>query len=98
MRRTYPFYLGLACGLLLTAAAAHAEPLPDTDLASLAWPSLSAQERALVEVVAAETYEQHERGWKPRYDALPEPRKAALRGGAMRRLGYDAEAARRGWI
>ena len=70
MRRTYPFYLGLACGLLLTAAAAHAEPLPDTALASLAWPALSAQERALVEVVAAEAYERQEQRWARRYDAV----------------------------
>ena len=83
---------------VLSLASARAEgPLPDHALGAAAWPGLPADEQAMIEAVAREVWAEAG-GERARYDRLPEARKAALRGTAMRRLGLEAEDLGRGWV
>lgn len=71
--------------------------LPDHVLAEIAWPDLSEQQRALVELVARDLHRAGQSAGGT-FDALPEARKTALRGAAMRQLGIGAETAKEDWI
>lgn len=100
MRRTLLVLVGLFAGALLSVASARAEPMPtragDAELAAAAWPTLTPDEQALVELLAKDSL----KATRPaaRWDALSLPAKAALRGEAMRRLGLTPRAAARAWI
>ena len=87
----------LACGALSLASARAQDAVPDHALGAAAWPGLPQAEQAMIEAVAREVWA--EGGHAPaRYDRLPEARKAALRGTAMRRLGLRQEDVVRGWV
>lgn len=75
--------------------AQHA--VPDHALGAAAWPGLPADEQAMVDAVAREVWAETGAA-RLRYDSLPEPRKAALRGTAMRRLGLRPSDLSKGWV
>ena len=73
------------------------EAVPDHALGAAAWPGLPSGDRVIVEAVARSVWV--ETGGAPaRYDRLPEARKAALRGAALKRLGLDARDLLKGWV
>ncbi|MBB4659498.1 hypothetical protein [Parvularcula dongshanensis] len=90
MRRSIPFLVGLFAGAVLAAASARADgsAVPDLDFATAAWPILSADQREIVDLVAQGETEE-------RFAALPEARKQALRGAALRQLGFNRKALER---
>ena len=100
-RRPLPAVLPVAllfCGAVLSLASARAgEPVADHALGAAAWPGLPAEERVLVEAVAREVWAETGEA-RRHYDGLPEARKAALRGTAMRRLGLEPRDIARGWV
>ena len=88
----------LFCGAVLSLASARAgEPMPDHTLGAAAWPGLPADERVLVDAVAREVWAETGEA-RSRYEGLPEARKAALRGTAMRRLGLEPRDIAKGWV
>lgn len=101
-----PFLVGLVLGLGLSiSVSVNAGPVvPVHELATASWPYMSAEQRALVDVMARDHYEM---GTTPaqkrrisgqtngRYDALPEWRKAPFRGIALRQLGHHPDDFRR---
>ena len=90
--------LALFVGAVLSLASARAQDaVPDHTLGAAAWPGLPAEERAMIEAVAREVWAETGAP-RARYEALPEPRKAALRGTAMRRLGLRPRDLSRGWV
>ena len=100
-RRPVPAVLPVAllfCGAVLSAASARAQDaVPDHALGAAAWPGLPEGEREMIEAVAREVWAEAG-GERARYDGLPEPRKAALRDTAMRRLGLRQEDIAKGWV
>ena len=100
-RRPVPAVLPVAllfCGAVLSVASARAqEAVPDHALGAAAWPGLPAGEQEMIEAVAREVWAETG-GERARYDGLPELRKAALRGAAMRQLGLRPEDVVRGWV
>lgn len=90
--------LALFCGAVLSVASARAqEAVPDHALGAAAWPGLPAEEQAMVDAVAREVWAETGAA-RARYEGLPEARKAALRGTAMRRLGLEPRDLVRGWV
>lgn len=94
--------LALFGGAVLSVASARAQDpsgnaVPDHALGAAAWPGLPADERAMIEAVAREVWAETGAP-RARYEALPEPRKAALRGTAMRRLGLRPRDIAKGWV
>lgn len=88
----------LFCGAVLSVSSARAgDAVPDHTLGAVAWPGLPAEERVMVDAVAREVWAETGAA-RARYDRLPEARKAALRGTAMRRLGLKPRDIEQGWI
>ena len=87
----------LAAFAVLTGIAQAQDAVPDHALGAAAWPGLPADERAMIEAVAREVWAETGAP-RARYEALPEPRKAALRGTAMRRLGLRPRDLSKGWV
>ncbi len=102
-----PFLIGLFAGAFLSAASARAQaeepgvlalapsPAADAMLGKMAWKVMSEEQRRFVELVARDAARSLE---GEAFEALPDRRKAALRGYAMRALGVDDAAIRRGVI
>lgn len=96
-----PLVIGLFAGAFLSATSARAEepsmapsPAADAMLGKIAWKVMSDEQRELVELVARDAA----RGLGEAFETADERRKAALRGYAMRLLGVDDAALRRGVI
>ena len=99
MRRTLLIVVGLFAGALLSVASARAAgPVEDRQLADAAWPTLSAEQKALVELVAEDRFNAVRGGNRHRYEALPRALKATYRGQALPSLGVTPQRSARRWI
>lgn len=104
-----PLVIGLFAGAFLAATSARAEPpassaapsrvsgpspAADVMLAGIAWRVMTEDQKVLVELVARDAAAEAGERW----DAASDRRRAALRGYAMRLLGVDDRALRRGVV
>lgn len=104
VRRAVPLLIGLFAGAFLSAVSARAQagepsvapsPAADAVLGEVAWRLMTDDQKELVALVARDAARALDGA---AFESLTEPRQAALRGYAMRVLGVDDRALRRGLV